>query len=126
MFAESTTRRGFLGKLGVMLGGLAAVGTFAQSAQAGRSRYRYYGGYGRIRGASRVRYFGGGVPYYGAPYGGGYYPRGFYGGVPYAPVAPYGPPVAPYYPPAPGGVYLRLNGNMPARKAFDALSLLEA
>lgn len=124
MFDKETHRRGFLGILGTMLGGVGAVAAFSTPAQ-GRSFRRSYGGYGYgYPRRSRVRYY--------APvsrsrfYGGGVYNRGYYGApVPYAPYGPsyYAPPV-PYYPPNPG-VFIRLNDAKPARNALDVLSLLE-
>jgi hypothetical protein len=121
-----TNRRGFLGRLAAMVGGLGLLSALPRPALAGRStRRRYgYGGYG----------YGG----YGVPYGGyGRIPsrRRGYGGYGYGYPGGYGGPyVQPYFVPAPPpfygpygpprGIYLRLNG--PARpRVTDALSLLE-
>jgi len=123
-------RRGFLGHLGAILGGLIAVPALTTSAQA-RSRRRFYGGWGGYRGypiyrRNSHRRFGYGYGYGGYRYGGyGGYAPGYYapGAGYYAPAprvivpAPryYGPPVGGYYPPM-----IRL--DTPAR---DALALLE-
>jgi len=151
---QSTSRRGFLGRLGALVGGLAAVPFLGSTAQAGRSRFRgFYGGYRRsgFRGYGGYRrsgfrgygyrrsgfrgfggypggFYGGGYP--GGFYGGGY-PGGFYGG------PAYGIPGGGYYNRGYGpgfyggpgyggpGIFLRLEGP-PRRSVSQALSLLEA
>src|SRR5947209_1009013 len=114
------SRRGFLGRLAVALGGLAAVPVLARPAQArswrrrgwgwggrGGSHRRYYGGYGYGNGG-----YGYGNGFYGGP---SFYNRGYYGGAPL--VQPfggyYGQPYGGGYGYGPPGVFLRLNG--PAR-----------
>src|SRR4051794_12427191 len=91
MDTNQVNRRGFLGRLAAIVGGLAVVPTLAQPAMAGRSRWRRYGGwgYGGPRWTThRRRFYGYGPGYYGG-YGGwggyGYGPGyngfgpGFYG-----------------------------------------------
>jgi len=132
-------RRGFLGRLGTALlgvAGLSALGRPARASSRRRGFYGgpfyggrpFYGGYGRGSWSHRRFYgpgYGGGYGY-GAPYGGGYVrPYGGGYGVPYG--GGYGGYVRPYgggYG-VPGGIYLPL--NEPARvKAAAALNLLEA
>jgi len=125
---RTVNRRGFLGRLAAVFGGLAAIPALASPAFA-RSRVRFgFPGYGFGRGfrsSHYRRFYGGGYGYppaYGG-YGGYYRPYQPY----YAP-APYVPAPAPYYSPyygQPGGIYFRLNG--PAKRPItDALALLEA
>jgi hypothetical protein len=121
MQATAMDRRGFLGRLGAVVGGLALIGAGAQPAEA-RSRRRWGWG-GQAWGGSRRRYGGGAYPgynygyqpqYYGAPM---YYNRGF-GGVRYRRQF-YGAPRT--YPGAP--VYVPMSGRTTSRT--DVLRLLE-
>ncbi|MBX6311491.1 MAG: hypothetical protein IRY99_00995 [Isosphaeraceae bacterium] len=135
MTTTRETRRGFLGRVAAVLGGLAAVPALARPAQAGRTTWRRWGWgpyYRRwTRTTFRFRRF------YGGPYGGYYGPRfygpGFYG---YGPGF-YGPGYVPF-----GGFQLRIyrgpgfygpgyyGGYPPILKRDkpfpDPLSLLEA
>jgi len=135
---RTVNRRGFLGRLAAVFGGLAAIPALASPAWA-RSRvrlgfpgYGYGYGYGFSRGSSLRRFYGGSNRrYYGGGYGyPPYYGGGGYGGGYYRPYTPqyYAPAPVPYYGPSygpPGGLYFRLNG--PAKRPItDALALLEA
>jgi hypothetical protein len=126
MESGKVNRRGFLGRLGVVLGGLAAIPAMSGSAEAGRSRRRGWGrgwsshrrGYGyRPYGSGYGPYGYGGYGYrpYGYGYGGGYVAPPVYRGYYYPPAAPVYPGVA--YPPL-----MQRQGS----PLSDALSLLEA
>src|SRR5512135_3000959 len=118
-------RRGFLRKMVAVVGGLAAIPMLSRPAQAGRSHWRGWGGYGYGYRRSSFRRGWRGYPGYGG-YGPGFYGRGFYG-------APYGGFYSPYY----GGYggygvpgYGGYGVGIPIMKreeprAIDALSLLE-
>jgi len=131
---ENANRRGFLKRLVAAVGGLTLIPAFAGTAQAGRSRFRGWGGYGYGYPRRSHRRFYGGFPGYGgygypgrggfAPgiynrgYNGGYYGGGMpYGGGFYRPVVPVVPYGGGYYPPI-----LKLNKP---RLVGDPLSLLE-
>lgn len=123
-----TDRRGFLGKLVAVVGGLAAVPMLSRPALAGRSHWRGWGGYGYGMRRSGIRpgYGGyGGIGGYGngfynrgfnvSPYGGGIYSPGFggYGGYPgYGGYGGYGV-----------GIPILKRDD---RRAIDVLSLLES
>jgi len=114
---NAQSRRGFLGRLAALAGGLLAIPAMGGTALAGRSRRRFgwgggYGGYYR-RGSSHRRYYGGYG--FGRPYYGGYYR-------PVAPPAFYGPG---YYAPAPSYYYPPLMKRQ-ATPFPDPLGLLEA
>lgn len=123
-----TSRRGFLGRLAAICGGLAVVPMLSRRAHA-RSHRR--GGWGWGRWSSGRRFWGG----YGYP--GGFYSRGYYGipssgyyGIPYGGYyrGYYSAPVYPYY--GGWGGYGGYNYYPPmlkrdAPKAIDAFKLLE-
>ncbi len=124
-----TSRRGFLGRLAAVCGGLAAVPMLSRPAHA-RSHRR--GGWGGGRWSSGRRFWGG-YGYGGYGYPGGFYSRGYYG-IPYGGGYYGGYYSAPAYPNYGGwggyGGYGGYNYYPPmlkreAPKAIDAFKLLE-